>query len=507
MVLLLQSIKKVKTLEKTVKSRKAGRKTKLVVSNDEEEDSFNQGRKIAKINKDLDISLVYTTEPDISIDNVPVSTDGAEVSTAAESLVYIRRSAAKRKDKGKAIVEESKPIQTKTKIQQEQERLGFKVAQILQEQFDNEEGQRITSVHEEASTFKPKEWDSIQAQIEAVEELANRLQLQERERYSKADKAKLLVELINERKRQFSQQRAQQRRNRPLTQAQQRYMHDSLTWRLYDTCGVHHVSIETGLDFFMLVEKDYPLIRGLSMLMLVNKLINDLDEIINEEAQELLANEEPGSFLSRGLEKSINQSDLECCKSTSTNEKNGADSENSIRRIDSANLPHPVTQGTTNGDDVKSEHLYSASANEIGEKKPELKNLPQHLEYAYLHGDKSFPIIISSKLSEREKISLLQVLERRKGAIAWKMSDIKGISPSYCTHKILMEDDYKPVMQPQRRLNLKVQDVVKNENVKLLDYGLIYPILDSLWVSSIHVVPKRGGMTVVLNDNNELIPS
>ncbi|GJR24959.1 reverse transcriptase domain-containing protein [Tanacetum coccineum] len=70
-----------------------------------------------------------------------------------------------------------------------------------------------------------------------------------------------------------------------------------------------------------------------------------------------------------------------------------------------------------------------------------------------------------------------------------------------------MKDDYKPVIQPQRRLNPKVQDVVKNKIVKLLDSGLIYPILDSSWVSPIHVVPKKGGMTVVLNDNNELIPS
>ncbi|GJR68103.1 hypothetical protein Tco_0014168 [Tanacetum coccineum] len=162
---------------------------------------------------------------------------------------------------------------------------------------------------------------------------------------------------------------------------------------------------------------------------------------------------------------------------------------------------------TTKRNDVKSEHLYSASANKIDEKKPELKNFPQHLEYAYLHGDKSFPIIISSELSEKEKISLRQVLERRKGAIAWKMSDIKGISPSYSTHKIPMEDDYKPVIQPQRRLNPKVQDVVKNKIVKLLDSGLIYLILDSSWVNPIHVVPKKGGMTVVLNDNNELIPS
>ncbi|GKF62517.1 hypothetical protein Tco_0182571, partial [Tanacetum coccineum] len=142
--------------------------------------------------------------------------------------------------------------------------------------------------------------------------------------------------------------------------------------------------------------------------------IDDLDETINEEAHELLANEEPDSFLSRGLEKSIDQSGLECCESTSSNEKNMADPKNLIQHIDSVNTPYPVTQRGTN----ESDHLYLASANEIDEEKPKLKNLPQHLEYAYLHGDKSFPIIISSKLSEEEKISLLRVLEKQKGAIA-----------------------------------------------------------------------------------------
>ncbi|GJZ14828.1 reverse transcriptase domain-containing protein [Tanacetum coccineum] len=124
-----------------------------------------------------------------------------------------------------------------------------------------------------------------------------------------------------------------------------------------------------------------------------------------------------------------------------------------------------------------------------------------------MHGDKSFPIIISSELSKKEKMLLLQVLEKRKGATAWKMSDIKEISPSFCTHKILMEDDFKLVIQPQMRLNPKVQDVVKNKIVKLLDSRLIYLISDSSWVSPIHVVLKKGGMTVVLNDDNELIPS
>nr|GEX96814.1 DNA-directed DNA polymerase [Tanacetum cinerariifolium] len=87
------------------------------------------------------------------------------------------------------------------------------------------------------------------------------------------------------------------------------------------------------------------------------------------------------------------------------------------------------------------------------------------------------------------------------------MSDIKGISSSFCTHKILMKYDFKPIIQPQRRLNPKVQDLVKHEIVKLLDFGLIYPISDSSWVSLIHDVAKKGGMSVVLNDNNELIPS
>ncbi|GJX90760.1 reverse transcriptase domain-containing protein [Tanacetum coccineum] len=182
-----------------------------------------------------------------------------------------------------------------------------------------------------------------------------------------------------------------------------------------------------------------------------------------------------------GLEGSIDQSDLEGCKPVECKTDNDSDSDEPIRCIASINTMYPVVQETAKPVEVEREHLYSASANEIDEKKLELKDFPHHLEYAYLHDDKSFPIIILSELFEKEKISLLQVLEKRKRVIAWKMSDIKGISPSYCTHKILMEDDFKPVIQPQRRLNLKVQDVVKNDIVKLLNSGLIYPISDSSW--------------------------
>ncbi|GJY43764.1 DNA-directed DNA polymerase [Tanacetum coccineum] len=145
--------------------------------------------------------------------------------------------------------------------------------------------------------------------------------------------------------------------------------------------------------------------------------IDDLDDIINEEAHELLANEEPDSFLSRGLEKSIDQLDLEYNESADRNNDDDSDKKNSIRCINFVNMPYQVAQEITEHNNVKSEHLYSASANEIDKKKPKLKNLPQHLEYAYLYGDKSFPVIISSKLSEKEKMSLLQVLEKCKGAI------------------------------------------------------------------------------------------
>ncbi|GJX84541.1 hypothetical protein Tco_0335315 [Tanacetum coccineum] len=222
-------------------------------------------------------------------------------------------------------------------------------------------------MHEEASSFNIEESENIQATIKADEELAQRIQADEREKYSEAEKARLIAELINQRNRYFTQKIAEERRNKPLTQAQQRthisnfikhmgshtlhqlkrlsfdelkdlfettmrrvqtfhsiesdgektvpelttrsskrdaeveldhegskkqktneasgYLHNPLVWRLYDTCGVHHVSSVRGHDIFMLVEKDYPLLKGVQMLMLANKL---LVEQHSEMANELL---------------------------------------------------------------------------------------------------------------------------------------------------------------------------------------------------------------------------
>ncbi|GJT29025.1 reverse transcriptase domain-containing protein [Tanacetum coccineum] len=137
----------------------------------------------------------------------------------------------------------------------------------------------------------------------------------------------------------------------------------------------------------------------------------------------------------------------------------------------------------------------------------ELKDLPPHLEYAFLEGDNKLPVIIAKDLSIEEKAALIKVLKSHKRAIAWKLSDIKGINPEFCTHKILMEEDYKPAVQHQRRVNPKIHDVIKKEVEKLLDARLIYPISDSPWVSPVHCVPKKGGFTVVENDENELIPT
>nr|GFB83953.1 reverse transcriptase domain-containing protein [Tanacetum cinerariifolium] len=104
----------------------------------------------------------------------------------------------------------------------------------------------------------------------------------------------------------------------------------------------------------------------------------------------------------------------------------------------------------------------------------ELKDLPPHLEYAFLEGDNKLPVIIAKELGNEEKYALIKVLKFNKQAIAWKLSDIHGINPKFYTHKILMEEDYKPAVQHQRRVNPKIHD---------------------------------GGFTVVENEENELIPA
>nr|GEU52741.1 reverse transcriptase domain-containing protein [Tanacetum cinerariifolium] len=111
----------------------------------------------------------------------------------------------------------------------------------------------------------------------------------------------------------------------------------------------------------------------------------------------------------------------------------------------------------------------------------ELKDLHPNLEYIFIECDDKLPVIIVKDLSVEEKAALITVLKLHKRAIAWKLSDIKGIDPEFCTHKILMQEDFKPAVQHQRRVNPKIHDVIKQEVLKLLDAGLIYPISNSPW--------------------------
>ncbi|KAL7587997.1 hypothetical protein Lser_V15G36806 [Lactuca serriola] len=137
----------------------------------------------------------------------------------------------------------------------------------------------------------------------------------------------------------------------------------------------------------------------------------------------------------------------------------------------------------------------------------ELKTLPAHLKYAYLGEKETLPVIISNKLSEKEEFELIRILKEYKSAIGWNIADIKGLSPSLCMHKILMEEDYKSSQEAQRRLNPPMMEVVKKEVIKILDDGIIYAISDSKWVSPVQVVPKKAGVTVVENKDGELVPT
>nr|GEW26714.1 reverse transcriptase domain-containing protein [Tanacetum cinerariifolium] len=157
--------------------------------------------------------------------------------------------------------------------------------------------------------------------------------------------------------------------------------------------------------------------------------------------------------------------------------------------------------------DLKQREVAKAKSSIEEPPELELKDLPSHLEYAYLEGEDKLPVIIAKDLKDNVKEALLKVLISHKRVIAWKITNIKGINPRFYTHKILMEEDYKPAVQSQRWLNPKIHEVIKKEVIKLLEARMIYSISDSPWVSPIPCVPKKGGITVVENENNELIPT
>jgi hypothetical protein len=136
----------------------------------------------------------------------------------------------------------------------------------------------------------------------------------------------------------------------------------------------------------------------------------------------------------------------------------------------------------------------------------ELKPLRPSLKYVFLNNNRETHVIISDKLSQEETHRLVTILERHRLAIGYSLHDLIGISPILCTHRILTDPNISPSRVPQWRLNNAMREVVKKEVLKLYQARIIYLVPHSEWVSLVQVVPKKGGMIVVTNEKNELIP-
>ncbi|XP_049381207.1 uncharacterized protein LOC125845709 [Solanum stenotomum] len=121
----------------------------------------------------------------------------------------------------------------------------------------------------------------------------------------------------------------------------------------------------------------------------------------------------------------------------------------------------------------------------------ELKQLHSHMRYVFFGTNNTLPVILAVYLNYEQVQAVIKVLIRYKRAIGWTIVDIIGIPPGICTHKIQLEKDCNPSIKHQRRLNPPMQEVLKNEIIKWLDVGFVYPISDNHWVSQCNVYPKR----------------
>ena len=155
-----------------------------------------------------------------------------------------------------------------------------------------------------------------------------------------------------------------------------------------------------------------------------------------------------------------------------------------------------------NNTEKSSSNEEKASETETSSKGLTLKELPRHLKYAFLEPEKEKTIVISTILTKLEEQKLLEILRKHKEAIAWSIEYLKGISPSICMHKILLEDNGKTSIEHQRRLNLVMKEVIRKEVLKWLNACFIYAISDNPWVSPVCIIPKNSGFNVIKNEKN-----
>ncbi|RDX68938.1 Retrovirus-related Pol polyprotein from transposon 17.6, partial [Mucuna pruriens] len=238
------------------------------------------------------------------------------------------------------------------------------------------------------------------------------------------------------------------------------------------------------------------------------KLIKSLDQVCKHENPEC-ANKAKSILANQGKNHVPSGSVFSA--------KQGAESNSNPTRADS--IPAKRSQQQQPKAEIMSAHLVP-NPTQVGQPNPkvsiensssplppmELKPLPSHLKYAYLDAEQQLPVIIASNLRRQQEDKLLSVLRQHKKAIGWKLSDLLGINPSICMHRMLMEEESKPIRQQQRKMNLTILDMVKKKVTKLLAARIIYPISDSQWVSLVQVIPKKSGMTVTKNQHDELVP-
>ena len=149
-----------------------------------------------------------------------------------------------------------------------------------------------------------------------------------------------------------------------------------------------------------------------------------------------------------------------------------------------------------NNTEKSSSNEEKASETETSSEGLAQKELPRHLKYAFLELEKVKPVVILAALTELEEQKLLEILKKYKEAIGWSIEDLKGTSPSIC------EDNVKTSIEHQRRLNLVMKEVIRNEVLKWMNTGFIYAVSNNPWVSPVHVVPKKGGFTIIKNEKN-----
>ncbi|RDX94725.1 hypothetical protein CR513_22861, partial [Mucuna pruriens] len=164
-------------------------------------------------------------------------------------------------------------------------------------------------------------------------------------------------------------------------------------------------------------------------------------------------------------------------------------------------MKHPTENHSIFDIDVEAAEIAASEPSPPSTMQPlalELKPLSKNQKYAYLENDQKFLVIIANNLQSEQ--------EERK-VIGWTLANLPRINPSICMHRILLEEEARLVRQPQRQLNPTILDVAKEEVMKLLVVGIIYPISYSQWVSPMQVVPKKFRITVVKNQNDELVPT